>query len=895
MPVFTVPSGLTDQQRQYLTNATSSALPNTAVRRDADGGAEFANIYTKDEVDALTQDAGPHTHVLADISDAGTMAAASAADYLTATQVNTALATKAAAVHTHAVSDVTSLQTALDGKAASTHTHAVSDVTGLQSALNGKAATAHTHTISDTSGLQTALDGKAAASHVHAVADVTGLQAALDAKAAVAHTHSISDTTGLQTALDAKAAASHTHTLSQISDAGTMAAQAATNYYTKGEVNGIVADVEGGGGGPHTHVLADITDAGTMAAQNAADYFTAAETTAQIGLSTELLVGATTFNAHVADTGNPHAVTAAQVGAYTTTQVDTALLTKANATTVNTHLSNTSNPHSTTAAQVGAYTTAEVDTALATKAASTHTHAIADTTGLQTALDGKAAASHTHTIANVTGLQTALDGKAASAHSHTLSQISDAGTMAGQNTADYYTATETDAQIGLRTELLASNASVDAHVGDLANPHATTAAQVGAYTTAQVDTALATKSNTGHTHSISDVTSLSTNLLTKTDKTIPAVTGNFAALNGSGNITDSGVQSSSFAAASHTHTIANVTSLQTALDGKAATSHTHAIADTTGLQTALDGKAAATHTHAAADITSGTIATARLGSGTASSTTVLKGNQTWAALTATDVGAAATSHTHTLSQITDAGTMAVQAATNYYTKTEVDSAVSSSGGGLTKPNTRRWSSGITAGFSPSFVENLGWTIFSEAGTKSAIEESSSLPAYIQTTTTTTTNNLAGFLTYPLAFRNKNSLMQVRARLPNAADRTSARTTIGYTDDATLAVPVDSPTTGNHAWFRFSSSASDTTWKAVTNGGGTSTVTDTGISGDTAFHKFEIAMSASNVVFKIDGVTVATHTTNLPTSTTALRHHAAITTLTTAAKNLQVSYFYNEID
>lgn len=41
-----------------------------------------------------------------------------------------------------------------------------------------------------------------------------------------------------------------------------------------------------------------------------------------------------------------------------------------------------------------------------------HSHAIADTTGLQTALDGKAAASHTHAIADVTGLQTALNAKA---------------------------------------------------------------------------------------------------------------------------------------------------------------------------------------------------------------------------------------------------------------------------------------------------------------------------------------------------------------------------------------------------------------------------------------------------------------------------------------------------
>lgn len=43
-----------------------------------------------------------------------------------------------------------------------------------------------------------------------------------------------------------------------------------------------------------------------------------------------------------------------------------------------------------------------VTTALAGKANTTHTHVIADTTGLQTALDGKAATSHTHTASQVT-------------------------------------------------------------------------------------------------------------------------------------------------------------------------------------------------------------------------------------------------------------------------------------------------------------------------------------------------------------------------------------------------------------------------------------------------------------------------------------------------------------
>lgn len=58
---------------------------------------------------------------------------------------------------------------------------------------------------------------------------------------------------------------------------------------------------------------------------------------------------------------------------------------------------------------------------------------------------------------------------------------------------------------------------------------------------------------------------------------------------------------------SHTHTIANVTNLQSTLDDKASSSHTHTIANVSNLQSALDGKAASSHTHDYLSTSGGTV------------------------------------------------------------------------------------------------------------------------------------------------------------------------------------------------------------------------------------------------------------------------------------------------
>lgn len=120
--------------------------------------------------------------------------------------------------------------------------------------------------------------------------------------------------------------------------------------------------------------------------------------------------------------------------------------------------------------------TTGLQTALDGKAAATHAHAIADTTGLQTALDGKAPTSHTHAIADTTGLQTALDGKAPVSHTHAQSDVTNlvsdlaakqpldatltalAGLATGANKVPYSTGPDAFGQLDLDTDVaLAAN------------------------------------------------------------------------------------------------------------------------------------------------------------------------------------------------------------------------------------------------------------------------------------------------------------------------------------------------------------------------------------------------------------------------------------------------------
>ena len=153
------------------------------------------------------------------------------------------------------------------------------------------------------------------------------------------------------------------------------------------------------------------------------------------------------------------------------------------------------------------------------KAPLSHTHTIANITGLQSALNGKASSSHTHSISNITGLQSALDAKASSTHTHNLAVASSGGSG---GSAGFMSAQE-------KEKLGTIEAGAGAPTTIIDN---LTSQNIGA----------ALSANQGYVLK--------------------------GLIDGKAN-------------SSHSHSISNVSGLQSALDGKASSSHIHAQATTT--------------------------------------------------------------------------------------------------------------------------------------------------------------------------------------------------------------------------------------------------------------------------------------------------------------------------
>jgi len=152
-------------------------------------------------------------------------------------------------------------------------------------------------------------------------------------------------------------------------------------------------------------------------------------------------------------------------------------------------------------------------------------------------------------------------------------------------------------------------------------------------------------------------------------------------------------------------------------------------------------------------------------------------------------------------------------------------------------------------------------------------------------------------------QGRNVYLALRLK-DNNADLTNQRLWIGLTNIVTSFANTDTTLNGDTpcatvlkcAMFRYSSVASDTTYKCVTGTGAANTITDSGITADTNFHRFEIQFNDSipNVVFKIDGAVVCTNTTNLPSGVN-FNPYVALTTQTAAAKEVDIAWLYIQED
>lgn len=371
-----------------------------------------------------------------------------------------------------------------------------------------------------------------------------------NAYAAAGHGHSISGVSGLQAALDSKSAIGHTHD---------------DRYYTESEMNTKLA---GKANSSHTHGSGDITflDASKLTGTISIDRLPAgalercmivADDAARLKLTTKDVQKGDTVK--VTATGKMYFVIddskLSTEDGYTVYTAGTATSVPWSGVTgkpstftpsahrhVKTDITDfpTSMPASDVYAWAKAstkptYTKGEVglgnvdNTAdanksvkYATSAGIANSASSVDWSGVQNKPSTFTPSAHTHTIANITGLQNALNGKANSSHTHSIDNVT-----------------------GLQS-------------------------------------ALDGKASSGHTHSLfSGEIHFSTGTYKDpTDGISTAIkaSGGIAAdvfYEGTTKLSDKYQPKGSYAAASHTHTIAQITNLQSTLDGKSNNGHTH--------------------------------------------------------------------------------------------------------------------------------------------------------------------------------------------------------------------------------------------------------------------------------------------------------------------------------
>ena len=359
---------------------------------------------------------------------------------------------------------------------------------------------------------------------------------------------------------------------------------------------------------------------------------------------------------------------------------------------------------------------------------------------------------------------------------------------------------------------------------------------------------------------------------------------------------------------------------------------TPTIADLTGM----------THTHQnaagggsldAAAIGSGTVATARLGSSSATANTVLRGDQTWGKPTATALDEViALANLTDVTAVTGTGTVVAMSASPVFTGTPTIPSFASAththqnsaGGGTLDAAaiaagtmaTARLGSGTadensvlkgdqTYGDPPDLhwkrvfcqhTVNPGATTITTSGfaaaptvnANSTVNSDTADAPHISYTTTASSGNAAGWISPSFVVARRAWNPDFAARITTAGALSAQRIWIGMMSTSLDAV--QDPTTQHVAAFRYDTTADGTAfWRTVTCDGSTANVTTTTVAiAAASYYVLRIVLRSGSVKFYINGTLAATHTTNLPTTSTTLGYAARLTALAAAARTISIS-------
>lgn len=198
----------------------------------------------------------------------------------------------------------------------------------------------------------------------------------------------------------------------------------------------------------------------------------------------------------------------------------------------------------------------------------------------------------------------------------------------------------------------------------------------------------------------------------------------------------------------------------------------------------------------------------------------------------------------------------------------------------------------------------GWTnlgdVQSVTGTNSAIAPNANDGEMMNQATTTTSGSNAGVNGTAVQRTGRNLHFAALIELPNETDTTQAQREWWGLTNTTLPNMVSSDTPAfSFAAFRFSSVATDTTFKCVVGNGTTTTVKDTGVTADANAHYFDLIFddTTGNIQCAIDGTVKATfaNTDAVPPSGTNLLQFAGIQTQTNATKNIREGWMLTTSD